>query len=284
MQGHDQTAIIDVLKALGAQPDAQIESGEALLAFARQERPEVVPARYRHALDKLIETVKARHRQLIKAGAQDDNATRLAALYDSLIIREGFVPCAEADGDLSVQLNIFAAIDTHKAHPALLVALFIACAQACGWAAQMLNLPKHFILRLSGAGAPILCDPAQACQLLQAHDIRERLKQTHGENAELKAAFFEPRSQRDMILTLQNIIKLHRIAGEDYTGALQTVQAMQAFAPQEYRLQLDAGVLYARSGQPQAAIFALDHYIAKTPDARARAEAQQLRNDLLDSQ
>ena len=44
-------------------------------------------------------------------------------------------------------------------------------------------------------------------------------------------------------------------------------------APDEYRLLLDAGVLYAKVDKPMAAIRALEGYIEKTPNVQDRYEA-----------
>jgi len=51
---------------------------------------------------------------------------------------------------------------------------------------------------------------------------------------------------------MQNNAKLRQIEGEDYLGALKTVEVMRLLDPNEYRLLFDAGVLYARTHQVMA--------------------------------
>ena len=104
-----------------------------------------------------------------------------------------------------------------------------------------------------------------------------------GPNAELSATYYEPANNRTILVRLQNNIKLRRIEAEDYEGALRIVQAMRAIDPAEYRLLLDAGVLYARTNRLQNAIETLEDYIAKAPGDRDRHEAALLLQNLRDS-
>lgn len=271
---------IEILRRHGATADKELPVADIVLAFAALDRPQVNAARYHSFVRALTKDISARHQDLIAAGADEDAGTQLAALRDVILHDRDFVTADMHETDPVDQINLFAAIDTRAAHPALLAGIFIMAAQTCGWQAELLSVPDHFIVRLTAGGTSLIFDPGQDCRLLQAHDVRALVKESRGQQAELSASYFNPLPQRDMILNIQNVSKLHRITIEDYDAALGTVQAMQALAPDEYRLLLDAGVLYARTRQTQAAIFALDHYIAKAPDARSRAEAQLLLDDL----
>jgi regulator of sirC expression with transglutaminase-like and TPR domain len=84
-------------------------------------------------------------------------------------------------------------------------------------------------------------------------------------------------------MRLQNNIKYRQIEVEDYAGALKTVEGMRMIDAGEYRLLLDAGVLYARTGQPKSAIDALEEYIKKAPKDRDRHEAAMLLQELKNS-
>lgn len=271
---------IATLKYCAASDASALNLYEVFEAFSILERPDLRSDRYTHVIEKLASKIQARHKQFILAGAKNDSGTRLAAMRDVLIRGEGFSALGDDDGDLAFQLDIASALDRRGAHPAMLAVIFMIAADQCGWVVDMLSVPKTYILRMNGPDMPLIFNPAQECALLQAHDIRALIKENVGGSAELSAAYMQPMSRFDVVMTVENLIKLHRIATEDYDAALRTVAAMQALAPQEYRLLLDAGVLYARTRQTQAAIFALDHYISKTPDPRSRAEAQALLDDL----
>ena len=58
-----------------------------------------------------------------------------------------------------------------------------------------------------------------------------------------------------------------------YEGALKSVEAMRVIDPQEYRLLLEAGVLYMRTDQHCKARPALEQYIEVAPTPRDRQEA-----------
>ena len=114
--------------------------------------------------------------------------------------------------------------------------------------------------------------------------MRALVKMVIGPQAELSASFYETASKREMLIRLQNNIKLRQIETSDYKSALKTVKSMQLIDPEEYRLFLDAGVLYARLGQKKAAIEMLERYIEQAPAPEERAEAEamiiQLRESL----
>jgi regulator of sirC expression with transglutaminase-like and TPR domain len=112
--------------------------------------------------------------------------------------------------------------------------------------------------------------------------MRALIKQVQGPNAELSASYYETASNRDILIRLQNNIKLRQIEMEDYTGALRTVETMRLIDPGEFRLLLDAGVLYAKVGRPQAAVPMLNNYIDHLPIGhRNRQDAQQLLAEIL---
>ena len=103
-----------------------------------------------------------------------------------------------------------------------------------------------------------------------------------GENAELSADYFEPATNREILVRLQNNIKYRQIDAEDYESAIKTVEVMRKIDPDEFRLFLDAGVLYARLKQTGAAIDALEDYIRLAPHDRDRHEAAILLQELKD--
>jgi regulator of sirC expression with transglutaminase-like and TPR domain len=106
------------------------------------------------------------------------------------------------------------------------------------------------------------------------------VKQALGPQAELSVTYFEPADNRSLLVRLQNIVKTRQIEAEDYEAALQTVTAMRAVDPHEYRLLLDQGVLCARLDMAPVAIAALEAYIEKAPSDRDRHEAAMLLQQL----
>ncbi|HCM83888.1 MAG TPA: hypothetical protein DIS76_04910, partial [Rhodospirillaceae bacterium] len=82
-----------------------------------------------------------------------------------------------------------------------------------------------------------------------------------------------PMSRRDILLRLQNNIKLRLVQQGRLELALKTVEVMQAFAPNEISLWRDRGMLLAAQGEIQAAIDAIQKFHDLSDDGRSRQQA-----------
>jgi len=272
----------DYLGALTKAADAEIDIGKAALSLAAREQPGVVLERYVHHIQKLSEDVRKYHKELIAAGALDDAATQLAALKHVIVTINNYTGDIETHEDMQ-NANLLRVIDRRKGMSVTLSVIYLAVAGAQGWEIYGLAFPGHFLCRIDKDGKRLIFDPFYECKILEAPDLRSFVKQVRGENAELSASYFEPASKRDILMRLQNNIKYRQIEVEDYAGALKTVEGMRMIDAGEYRLLLDAGVLYARTGQPKSAIDALEEYIKKAPKDRDRHEAAMLLQELKNS-
>jgi regulator of sirC expression with transglutaminase-like and TPR domain len=119
-----------------------------------------------------------------------------------------------------------------------------------------------------------MCDPFDRFDILQAPDLRALLKRALGEKAELSSSFYQEASNREILLRLQNNIKYRQIETEHYDDALQTVTIMRLFAPLEYRLMLDDGVLKARLGKTEQAVQSIRDYLGVVKDPRDKYDAE----------
>lgn len=270
-----EPAVMEALRQIGAAPDEGIDLAQAALYLAALEQPGLSLDRYRHHIVRLADDVRDRHAALIEAGAEDTVETRLAALKHILADAHGYCGDEDTYDDLQ-NASLIRVIDRQRGLPITLAILYIQVGRVLGWAVEGLNLPGHFVCRIEHQGQRVIFDPFHACAMLQAPQLRELVKKTLGPGAELSADYYEAADNRTILIRLQNNIKLRRIEAEDYEGALRTVEAMRAIAPDEYRLWLDAGVLCARTGRLQDAIIALESYIARAPGDRDRREAAML--------
>lgn len=264
-------------------PDSQIDLAAAALDLAALSHPGISLDRYRQHLTRLAGDTKLRYDDLIAAGAADVPQTKLAALKDTICLAHEYNGDRYTYDDLQ-NADLMRVIDRRKGLPITLSILYIQAARTLGWDAHGLNVPGHFLVRLDQEGARIIFDPFNQCAVLQAPDLRRLIKNALGPQAELSATYFEAASNRAVLIRLQNNIKTRQIEGEDYHGALKTVEIMRIIDPGEFRLLLDAGVLYARTGKPDEAIKALEGYISLAPQGSDRNEAilflQQIRESL----
>lgn len=258
---YDPQEILDNLASLD---DEQIDLGLAAIALAALDQPGISVERYVHHLRVLAAEVEARYIEILKDGGAESVDAQLGALRDVISDHHAYVGDFQNYDDLQ-NASLIRVIERSKGIPITLSILFIHVGRAQGWNICGLNIPGHFVCRIEHAGQRVIFDPFDGCTVLEAPDIRILVKRAMGERAELSAELFEPASQRDILIRLQNNIKHRQIEAEEYAGALTTVLRMRQINPAEYRLLFDAGVLYARVEQTRAAIDILEEYLLSVP-------------------
>ena len=271
------------INEVGSLDDTDIDIVKAALSLASQNSPELKTERYYYHVQKMASATKARFDEIIAAGGSDDAPSRLAALKHVLVEKNDYSGALDDYDDLQ-NANLVRVIERRKGMPIALSILYVQVGQMAGFDVTALSFPAHVICRLEHEGERLLFDPFSSCKIMEAPDLRHLLKSLVDEEAELSAEFYETAPKREMLVRLQNNIKLRQIEGEDYEGALKTVETLQLIDPQEYRLSLDAGVLNARVGRYNKAIEELEFYIDKEPNGAFRQEAavflQQIRQNL----
>lgn len=278
MQDFDPETYLDKIALL---PDAGIDLALAALALSACTHPGIKPGRYLHHLDVLARDVAEYYAGLMAAGEPENAQSQLTSLRHVLHEQHAYTGDVQTYDDLQ-NASLIRVIDRAKGLPITLSILYIHAARLQGWDIAGLNIPGHFVCRLDHGGQRLIFDPFENCKILSAADLRILVKKSEGPTAELSAKYYEPSSNREILIRLQNNIKYRQIDIEDYEGALETVEVMRRIDPGEYRLLLDAGVLYARTDQTRAAIGALGEYIDKAPNTHDRLEAELLLRELSD--
>lgn len=279
MNASEDKDLILRLRQAGDLSDDELDLAELALLFSERTHPGISTERYFNHIRKLGEEVGWRYSDLIGAGAPEMPETRLAALKHVLADQYGYTGDDENFDDIQ-NADLIDVIERRKGMPITLSILYILAAKAQGWDVAGLNLPGHFVVRLEMDGNRLIFDPFNRCDVLNAPELRQLLKKTMGPDAELSASYYEPVTVRQILIRLQNNVKIRLIEGEDYEGALRAVETMRAIDPQEYRLLLDEGVLCARTGRAGGAIEALEEYIKLAPNDRDRYDAQVLLNHI----
>lgn len=267
------------LDSVGCTPDGDIDLFEGALALSAHNHPGIVLDKYRNHRKRMVDDVRAAHAEYVAAGNPDNLDAKIHALAEVFTRRHGYIGDDLRYNDLQ-NADLMRVIDRRLGLPITLSILCIAIGRDLGWPVVGVNFPAHFVIRMEEGGVRKIVDPFQGCIVLEAHDLREILKKTMGARAELSASYYDAASNRDTLVRLQNNIKHRQIEAEDYEGALATVDLMRRFAPDEYRLDLDAGVLMARLERPVAAIAALERYVARVPNPRDRHDAAVLLQEL----
>lgn len=266
-----------LLRSIAAQADEKINLGEAALALAALDRPRVGLERYRHHLALLArETTEEAARRGGAASGLDD---RIAALNAVLFDRYGYRGDTLTYDDLQ-NANLMRVIDRRKGLPVTLGILYLHTARAQGWHMVGLSFPGHFLVRLDHDGRRAILDPFEKGQVREVTDLRELLKAMAGADAELTAAHYEPVANRAILLRLQNNIKLRLIQNGHIDRAVEVVETMLMFAPDQAALWREVGMLHVRLDNLRAAIAALEQFMQREAGDAPRHHVAALVQDL----
>lgn len=255
-----------ILRALAGCPDGRIDLAGAALALAALDRPRATLDPYRAHIAELTRDVAD------AAVAADGVAGRIDALNDVILGRHGYAGDTETYDDLR-NANLMSVVDRRRGLPVALGILYIEVARGQGWGAAGLNFPSHFLIRLDHGGDRAIVDPFHGGNVCDAAALRELLKATVGVDAELDPGYYEAVDDRDVLIRLQNNIKVRHLAADDSARALAVTGTMLLFAPHRAALWREAGMLNARLGNMNAAIAALEEYRGRCGGDEARREA-----------
>lgn len=178
-------------------------------------------------------------------------------------------------------------IERRKGLPVALSILYLHVARAQAWQAEGLAFPGHFLIRIGIDGARHVIDPFHEGSVRDAAELRSLLQQVLGPDAELQPSHFDPVPDRDVLLRLENNVRLRLAKREDWAQAARSLDRMLAIAPDRVDLLFEAGQLNARLDKRRAAIAAYERLLglgegAGEPELRRRAAIllQELRRGL----
>jgi regulator of sirC expression with transglutaminase-like and TPR domain len=269
------------LRRVGTLSDDGIDLAETALRLAALDRAGVSLERYRHHLSLVARDVGDLAGQL---KPEDDTLERRIDLLNEVICRRYGYRGDSLNYDDLQNANLMRVIDRRRGLPVSLAILYIHTARAQGWEVTGINFPAHFMVRFEHKGRRAIIDPFNEGTVREVAELREMLKTSHGDNAELDPVHYAPVGNRETLLRLQNNLKLRLNQSGDHARALAVVESMMLIAPDETGLWQDAGGLHAKLGNLKSAIAALETFIARTERDAARHQAatllQQLRAQL----
>lgn len=254
-----------ILRRIGGAAGSTVDLAEGAVALAAFDRPRVPLARYLHHLDVLAGDLAE---AAAAAGDPEPPLDRRAQLLARVMAeRHGYAGDRQTYDDLQ-NANLMRVIDRRRGLPVALGILYIHAARAQGWSAVGLNFPGHFLIRLDGRGGRLILDPFAEGRVRTVADLRELLHQTQGPDTELTPAHYETAADRDVLMRLQNNIRIRLIHDEQIERAVQVLEGMLLFAPDQPGLWREAGLLHAHLGNLRAGIAALEKFIEIGADAQ----------------
>ncbi len=262
------------LREIGNRADAEIDLAETALLLAALEQPQQPLERYRHHLS-LLERDTA---DLGGAGGGDSGGAleaRVAALRAVLVERYAYAGDADSYDDLQ-NANLMRVIDRRRGLPVALAILWLHAARRQGWQAEGVNFPGHFLIRLELGTQRVILDPFRDGAPLGPQALRGLLKAVQGQDAELAPSHYAACGNREILLRLQNNIKVRQLREGALVPALEAVESMLLLDPGQGALWREAGLLHLRLDNLRAALFALDNFLELAPADPRRAEVLKL--------
>jgi regulator of sirC expression with transglutaminase-like and TPR domain len=250
-----RTSVLEALREIGGRDDKAIDIADTALLLAAVERPDERLEPYREALAEI-----ARDAQESTARSHSVDM-QLAALTNLLVGRRGFRGDTETYDDPR-NANLMQVIDRRRGLPVALGILWMHAARAYGGDIVGLAFPSHFLIRLFARGQRLILDAFGGGRSLGAEDLRRMLKQMNGADKEIEPAHYAPVGNRDILIRLQNNIKLRALAANDPARALDVLQTMTLLAPDSGELWWETALLQSRLGNMRTAIATLESYLA----------------------
>jgi len=265
----DVSDLHEVLAAIGELDDDEIDLADAALQLARVDAPEADWQAARAHLSELARDAVALAGEI---GA-DDVAGQVRGLAELLSGRHGYAGDSKDYDDLA-NANLIRVIERRRGLPVALGVLWLHAAQAAGWAAHGVNFPNHFLLAFGEPGRMVVADVFAGGRMLDLRELKTLLKKIEGPRAELNAALLRPMTARDVLLRLQNNIKLRRLAAKDSERALACLEDMLLIAPDEAALWRECATVNQALDRVAAAVTCLERFLALVPRGQAATRAR----------
>ena len=159
--------------------------------------------------------------------------------------------------------DLVAVIDRRRGMPVALGILYLHAARAAGFDAVGLNSPWHFLLRICVRGSEALIDPFNGGAALE-HESFGAPPSARGQ-PEDSPPMPQPLGDIDVLLRLENNLKLRALQAGDCSRALEVAKRMALIAPRRPDLWMDVAHLNETQGALGAARIAYEACLTLAP-------------------
>ncbi len=234
----------DYLRALGEAGEGPFDIAEAALMLAVLDHKDRSLDPYRKHLAEIAERTTDAVRLLAHV---EDVAHAISTLLVGIYGYDG----DRMSYDDAQNANLMAVIDRRRGLPVALGILYLHAARAAGLMAQGVNSPGHFLLRIVHQGEEMLIDPFNGGVGVD----QERLggPPRMGAMTADDPRVTEPVSDAEVLLRLENNLKLRAINKGERQRALDVAKRMTLIAPRRAELWIDMARLNEAVGSLGAA-------------------------------
>lgn len=246
----------DYLRDLGQAGDGPHDIAHAALMLSALDHAGRPLEPYVKHLDDIATHARAEARIAMTA---EDGARALSAL---LVGRYGY------DGDrLSYDdpqnADFIPVIDRRRGLPVALGILYMHAARAAGFEAAGLNTPGHFLLRIALKGTEALIDPFNGGAALDRETLGAPPRMGAPQPDDPRLA--EPISDVDVLLRLENNLKVRVLQTGERSRALEAAKRMVLIAPRRAEMWIDLARMNESAGALGSAQKAYEACLALAP-------------------
>ena len=269
-----RSALIDI----GKTPDDAIALAAAALALAAWTEPGLDLAPYQRHLHALADDA------LVYLHDDDASAQLCAEAARQIINRRYGYAGVLLPGDPGEQgdsANLARVIDKRRGGAAALCILYEHVLSRLGIAVEILDFAARPLVRIEDAsGLRLVLDPMDGGRPVDARGLRALYRDHRGGDGSIDPFHLLPLERRDVLVALQDQIKVHHLRHAAPEAALAALEAALLIAPANARLWREAGLLHARLNHVGDAIAALQHFLDLPGDGAHRYTATQLLQQL----
>lgn len=217
-------------------------------------------------------------------GIEPDLEAYKEAIANLLVDKYGYKGDSQNYDDLA-NADIIKVIKRRRGMPVTLGIIWIHAARAAGLHAVGLNFPGHFLLRIGDEiSTRQIIDPFHGGVSHEPQELRHLVKIAKGDDAELTSDVYETADDVDILLRLQNNIKVRQIGEGDLSGAYETLLLMRAILPLDEGLIYESGMMNYRLYRLGEAIADFEYYMQISEDEVQKREVaallQKLKSDI----
>jgi len=242
------------LEQLGHAGDGPHDIARAALMLAALDHPALPLEPFRAHLNEIADAMKTQAPMITRVA---DGAQALAIL---LTTRYGY------DGDQlryedPKNADLIQVIERRRGLPVSLGILYMHAARAAGMIASGLNTQSHFLVRIGLRHDDVTIDPFNGGVALEAGTaLPAQLGDAH---------LAQTVSDTDVLLRLQNNLKIRALEKDDAKRALEIAARMAIIAPKRPDVWFDLGRLNENAGVLGAARKAYERCLERTPAGEA---------------
>lgn len=251
------------LRAVGEGAEDSLDIANAALACAALDRPDRDLGPYVDHLEQLAASAAA------ATSAAASVEMQAEGVLDVLGRTYGYRGDADSYDDLR-NADLMEVIDRRQGLPVALGILYMHAVRAYGGRVSGLAFPAHFCIRIEARGQRLIIDPFDG-SMLSARDLRQRLKERVHQDAEILPAHHQPVGSREILLRLQNNIRVRTLRVGRLDRALAVIERMTLISPDRGDFRREMALIHARKGDVAAAIRVIEDYLTQRAAAGQRA-------------